>query len=79
MSTAPQEPSGAPVRDEEPPLTYAGMPGWVKWLLVVVVVLALMLVVVLLVGGDHGPGRHMSHELDNVPVAVSAAASASTR
>ena len=54
MSTAPDtdQPSG----DD-----YTGMPKWVKWTLLAVLALVLVLVVLrLVVGGDHGPGRHMS-------------------
>lgn len=38
----------------------AGMPRWVKVLLISAAGLALLVAVVLLIsGGDHGPGRHM--------------------
>ena len=40
--------------------TYTGMPTWVKWFVVAAFVLAVVVVVALLVGGEHGPGRHMS-------------------
>lgn len=40
---------------------YPGMPKWVKWTLVgVLALLVILTLVAVLVGGDHGPGRHMS-------------------
>jgi hypothetical protein len=42
-----------------PPLT--GMPRWVKGLLITALVVALLIAAaMLLLGGEHGPGRHMS-------------------
>ena len=40
---------------------YAPRPAWVKWLLVAGVVLLLVVVIARLAGGNHGPGRHLSH------------------
>lgn len=46
----------------EPKGTPPGMPRWVKVLVMVLGLLALLLVAaMLLTGGEHGPGRHMSH------------------
>jgi hypothetical protein len=40
------------------------MPRWVKVLVMVLGLLVLLLVAaMLLTGGEHGPGRHMSHVL----------------
>jgi len=36
-----------------------GAPRWVK-VLGIIALLLILLVVVLLIGGNHGPGRHMS-------------------
>ena len=48
---------------------YTGMPKWVKWtLLAVLGVVAILVVLRFVIGGDHGPGRHMS-----APVPVAAA------
>lgn len=40
---------------------YAPRPAWVKGLVIAAVVLLVVVVIALLVGGEHGPGRHMSH------------------
>lgn len=69
MSSAPQEPPGSPDRDDAAP-TYTAIPGWVKWLIVAAVVLGVVLAVALLVGGEHGPGRHMSFGLGTGTVSV---------
>ena len=54
MSTAPH--NDRPADDGHP-----GMPTWVRWTLVAVLVLVVVLVVLrFVVGGDHGPGRHLS-------------------
>ena len=43
--------------DRQPPRDeYRGMPTWVKWFMVAAVVAATLL----LLGGEHGPGRHVS-------------------
>lgn len=60
MNSTPQEPTKSHARDDTA-MTYTGMPGWVKWLIIAAVVLVVVLVWALLVGGDHGPGRHMSY------------------
>ena len=40
---------------------YTGMPRWVKLLLLAIFVITVIVIfVVYSVGGDHGPGRHMS-------------------
>ena len=40
---------------------YTGLPTWVKWtLLAVVAVIVVLVLARFVVGGDHGPGRHMS-------------------
>jgi hypothetical protein len=52
MSNPSSSPSGKP--------DYAPRPAWVKWLAIALGVLVLVVVVALLVGGEHGPGRHMS-------------------
>lgn len=40
---------------------YTGLPTWVKWTLLAILALVVVLVLArLVVGGDHGPGRHMS-------------------
>lgn len=51
-----------------------GMPRWVKIAGIVVLALVLLLLVLRLtgVGGDHGPGRHLSQG-GGTPVEVSAA------
>jgi len=57
--TQAQEPEPTSTRDpgsEKPPST----PGWVKISAVVVAILVLVIVVAMLLGGNHGPGRHMS-------------------
>jgi len=48
-----------------PPLT--GMPRWVKGLLIAALVVALLIVTAMLfLGGEHGPGRHLSTMQPNV-------------
>ena len=57
--TQAQEPEPTRTHDagaEKPP----GVPGWVKISVIVVAILVLVLVVAMVVGGNHGPGRHMS-------------------
>lgn len=39
---------------------FTGMPVWVKWFIVAAAIAVVVLLVALLVGGNHGPGRHMS-------------------
>lgn len=54
MSTAPN--TNQPSDD-----SYTGMPKWVKWTLLAVLALVVILVVLrFVVGGNHGPGNHMS-------------------
>ena len=43
---------------------YAPRPAWVKWLVIAAVVLLVVVVIALLAGGEHGPGRHMSHPVE---------------
>jgi hypothetical protein len=46
---------------QSPTDSYTGMPTWVKWTLLAVLALIVVLVVArFVVGGEHGPGRHMS-------------------
>ena len=57
--TQAQEPE--PTRDagassDQPP----GVPTWVKISAIVVAILVVVVVVAMLMGGNHGPGRHMS-------------------
>jgi hypothetical protein len=40
---------------------YAPRPAWVKWLVIGAAALLVVVVIALLSGGEHGPGRHMSH------------------
>jgi len=42
---------------------FTGMPLWVKWFIVAAAI-AVVVLVALLVGGNHGPGRHMSLAYD---------------
>ena len=61
--------STAPNTNESAGDGYTGMPRWVKWTLLAVLALVVILVLMrLVVGGDHGPGRHMS-----VPVPAASA------
>ena len=40
---------------------YTGMPKWVRWTLIAVLAVVVILVVLrFVVGGNHGPGNHMS-------------------
>jgi hypothetical protein len=56
MSSTP-EPNPAQPTDDG----YAGMPKWVKWtLLAILAVIVILVLVRFVVGGEHGPGRHMS-------------------
>ena len=50
----------------------AGMPRWVKTMLVIAAVVALVAVVAMLtgIGGEHGPGRHGAAGVVNSGVAV---------
>lgn len=62
----------------------AGMPRWVKvFLAVVLAALVVLLIVMMLVGGQHGPGRHMSSSPSVItavqPVVGSGPASATSR
>lgn len=60
MSTAPQGPDRGPAPTDRDEPEYAGFPKWVKLLLAALVVLILVLLVATWLGGDHGPGRHLS-------------------
>lgn len=53
-----RDPAGDPVGLGKP--EYAPRPAWVRWLVIVAVVLLAVVVVALVVGGEHGPGRHIS-------------------
>lgn len=62
MSSAPQRPDHehASIDRDEP--EYTGFPTWVKLSLVGLIVLILVLLVATWVGGEHGPGRHLSRD-----------------
>lgn len=60
MSTAPHRPDREPAPTDRDEPEYTGFPGWVKLLLAALVVLILVLLVATWLGGDHGPGRHLS-------------------
>lgn len=62
-----------PGPQETPP--QAGMPRWVKGLVIIAVALFLLIVVMLLSG--HGPGQHM-HGLGPTPARVGAQAVSAT-
>ena len=68
MSVAPHDPAG---QTEQP--EYAGMPTWVKWVLIAAAVVVLV-VVALVFGSEHGPGRHMSSFVDGLDGDAGAAA-----
>jgi hypothetical protein len=55
-------PRAQPNSDNHKPETpTAGMPRWVKAFLITAAALVLLMVAVMLImGGDHGPGRHLS-------------------
>ncbi|HEX8510750.1 MAG TPA: hypothetical protein VF635_14780 [Propionibacteriaceae bacterium] len=57
--TPAQEPEptrGAGAGSDQPP----GVPNWVKISAIVVAILVVAVIVAMLLGGNHGPGRHMS-------------------
>ena len=57
--TQPQEPEptrSAGAGSDQPP----GVPNWVKISAIVVAILVVAVIVAMLLGGNHGPGRHMS-------------------
>lgn len=56
--TTPHDPTDQPAGPGRP--EYAARPAWVRWLVIVAVALLVVVVLALLVGGEHGPGRHMS-------------------
>ena len=59
MSSHEPDPTSGSRSEAAPPLT--GMPRWVKGLLIAALVAALLITAaMLLLGGEHGPGRHMS-------------------
>ena len=59
MSSHEPDPTSGSRSEQAPPPT--GMPRWVKGLLIAALVAALVIVAaMLLLGGEHGPGRHMS-------------------
>ena len=58
MSTAPD---ADPTPDRPAGDGYTGLPAWVKWTLIAILAVIVLLVLAqLVVGGDHGPGRHVS-------------------
>ena len=65
MSSHEPDPTAGSRSEAAPPLT--GMPRWVKGLLIAALVAALLIAAaMLLLGGEHGPGRHMSTMPPNV-------------
>lgn len=65
MSSHEPDPTSGSRSDGAPPLT--GMPRWVKGLLIAGLVAALLIgAAMLLLGGEHGPGRHLSTMPPNI-------------
>lgn len=59
MSSHEPDPTSRTRPEGAPPLT--GLPRWVKGLLIAALAAALLIAAaMLLLGGEHGPGRHMS-------------------
>ena len=65
MSSHEPDPTSRSRPEGAPPLT--GMPRWVKGLLIAALAAALLIAAaMLLLGGEHGPGRHLSTMLPNL-------------
>lgn len=64
MSSTSPPPDRQQLDDDGP--VYTGMPTWLKAFLAAIAVLIIVLLVATWLGGEHGPGRHMSSDAPGI-------------
>jgi hypothetical protein len=66
MSSASPSPDREQLDDGDSGPDYTGMPTWMKAFLAAVAVLIIVLLIATWLGGEHGPGRHMSRDVPGI-------------